>query len=111
MQPQLFQQLDDSTKIEEVLLYALGDFQSRGKVLANRELALDRLHGTFIRACRKFGIGQLSDEIVVKGLRELGVSVSELPPFIAKRPFRIMVSKELSDKSLVVFEAERRLTN
>ena len=37
-------------EVEKILLYALGEFQSRGKVLADRELALDRLRGAFKRA-------------------------------------------------------------
>ena len=106
-QPKLFEQPDLAADIETVLLYALGDFQSRGKILANRELALDRIHGAFVRAFAKFGIAELSDELVIKELRQHGATVTELPPFVAKRPYRIMVSTELSEKALAIFEAKR----
>ena len=91
-QPKLFEQLTESVALEDVLLYALGDFQSRGKVLADRELALDRLHGAFVRAFEKFGIAKLSDDELAQGLRSLGADVVEIPNYIAKRPFRVTVN-------------------
>ncbi len=102
-QPKLFEQSTESVALEDVLLYALGDFQSRGKVLAGRELALDRLHGAFVRACTKFGVGEPSDQSIIKGLVELGVTVIELPPFVAKRPFRVSVPESVSNSAIASF--------
>ena len=53
-QPTLFESNAETAQTEEVLLYALGDFQSRGLVLADRELPLDRLLGAFKRAFEHF---------------------------------------------------------
>lgn len=101
MQPKLFEMPAGSTDIEKVLLYALGDFQSRGKVLANRELAFDRLRGAFLRAFEKFGIAVLPDEKIVEGLRRLGVKVVEVPSFVAKRPYRLTVTKKIADEGRI----------
>lgn len=98
-QPMLFEQSTKSVALEDVLLYALGDFQSRGKVLSDRELALDRLRGAFLRAFAKFRIAELPDEQIVNGLRTLGVDVTELPSFVAKHPFRLTVSEKISTHS------------
>lgn len=103
-QPTLYEQNAADVELETVLLYALGDFQSRGHELAGRELALDRLHGAFQRAAKKFDIGELSDEIIVKELKALGADVTELPGFMAKRPFRVTVSKEIADKAETFFK-------
>ena len=65
-QPTLFEAEIGNAEIEKVLLFALGDFQSRGKVLAERELPLDRLRGAFKRATEKFGIAEFSDEQVAE---------------------------------------------
>jgi hypothetical protein len=76
-QPNLF---DVKTiEVENILLYALGEFQSRGKVLADRELALDRLRGAFKRATEKFGTEEFSDEEIAKGLEKLGSKVIRVP--------------------------------
>ncbi len=91
MQPKLFENAAETASVEDVILYALGDFQSRGKVLANRELALDRLHGAFVRAFRKFRIPDLTDAQVVEALNNLGARVVTLPSFVAKHPFRVTV--------------------
>ncbi len=101
-QPGLFessQQIDTTT----VLLYALGEFQSRGHELADRELALDRLHGAFVRAFEKFGTGQLSDETIVRALRGLGAVVNDIPDFVAKRPYRVIVPEQLCQQALDLF--------
>jgi hypothetical protein len=103
-QPKLFDQMTDSVALEDVLLYALGDFQSRGKVLADRELALDRLHGAFLRAFERFGIAELSDEQIVKGLQNLGAYVVEVPNFVAKRPYRVTVNAETSSRGFELFK-------
>ncbi len=103
LQPQLFDPSETTVDIKTVLLYALGEFQSRGHELADRELALDRLHGAFLRAFEEFGVPAVSDEVIAQGLRNLGANVVELPIFVAKRPFRVTVSKEIGDKALEWF--------
>ncbi|MGI8409966.1 MAG: hypothetical protein ACR2M8_08835 [Pyrinomonadaceae bacterium] len=99
MQPKLFEVPTETVEIEKVILYALGDFQSRGKVLADRELALDRLRGAFLRAYAKFLIRELSDEQVIEALLNLGINVIEVPNFVAKRPYRITVSQETAKQA------------
>lgn len=98
-QPQLFGAKTENVEIESVLLYALGEFQSRKKVLAERELALDRLRGAFKRAAEKFGVDELSDEQIAENLEKLGAKVIKLQSFIAKHPFRVTVPDELAEKS------------
>jgi hypothetical protein len=95
IQAKLFEAASGTVDVEAVLLYALGEFQSRGHALADRELALDRLHGAFTRAAAKFGIAELSDEEIVAGLRDLGITVDEIPSFFAKRPYRVNVPEEV----------------
>lgn len=103
MQPKLFEVPNETVAIEDVLLYALGDFQSRAKILADRELAFDRLHGAFVRACKKFGIAELSDEMIVRGLRDLGAVVTDLANFVAKRPYRIKISRQIADRCMTFY--------
>ena len=95
-QPELFEPKTENAEIEKVLLYALGDFQSRKKVLAERELALDRLRGAFKRAAEKFGIDELSDERIAETLEKLNAKVIKVPSFVAKHPFRVTVSNDLA---------------
>jgi hypothetical protein len=98
-QPELFEPKTENAEIERVLLYALGEFQSRGKVLAERELALDRLRGAFKRATEKFGLDEFSDEKIAENLEKLGTKVVRLQSFIAKHPFRVTVSNELAQRA------------
>jgi len=98
-QPKLFEADTEKAEIEKVLLYALGDFQSRKKVLADRELALDRLRGAFKRACEKFGVEEFSDETIAENLQKLGAKVVKLQSFIAKHPFRVTISNEMAERS------------
>ena len=98
-QPQLFEAKTENAEIESVLLYALGEFQSRKKVLAERELALDRLRGAFKRAAEKFGISELSDEQIAENLEKLGAKVIKLQSFIAKHPFRVTISNETAERA------------
>lgn len=102
-QPTLFESKAESEKVEEILLYALGEFQSRKFVLAERELPLDRLLGAFKRAAEHFKISELSDEHIAENLEKLGASVKRLPSFVAKHPFKITVSNSLAEKSLEVY--------
>jgi len=103
MQPKLFENTTETVAIEDVILYALGDFQSRGKVLVDRELALNRLQGTFSRAFAKFGIEELPDEQIVEGLKNLGVKVVVVPNYVAKHPFRITIPLETANKGCKAF--------
>ncbi len=98
-QPTLFESKTENAEIEKVLLYALGDFQSRKKVLAERELALDRLRGAFKRAAEKFGIDELSDEQIAGTLETLGAKIVKVPSFVAKHPFRVTVSSETAERA------------
>src|ERR1041384_2416577 len=63
-QPTLFEQIKQGRVIpsEQLLLYALGEFQARGKQLAARELPLDRLRGAIRRATETFDVAELTDE-------------------------------------------------
>lgn len=102
-QPTLFESKAESEKIEEILLYALGEFQSRGFVLAERELPLDRLLGAFKRAAEHFKVSELTDEQIAENLEKLGAKIKRLPGFVAKHPFRITVLNSLAEKSLEVY--------
>jgi len=104
IQPTLFEANADNIEIERVLLYALGEFQSRGKVLAERELALDRLRGAFKRATEKFGLAEFSDEKIAEGLGKLGVNVRRVPNFVAKHPFRVTVKSELAQRAKEIYQ-------
>ena len=104
MQQKLFENAAETVAIEDVILYALGDFQSRGKVLVNRELALDRLRGAFNRALAKFGIVQLTDDKIVESLKNLGVKVTEVPNFVAKYPYRVTVSQAIAIDAFEVYK-------
>lgn len=104
VQPKLFEKSADSVDIESVLLYALGDFQSRGKVLAGRELPLDRLHGAFVRAFIKFGVEEPSDKHIAELLKNMGADVREVASFVAKRPFRVTVPAVLAGRAQTEFD-------
>lgn len=98
-QPNLFEQSTQTVDIERVLLYALGEFQSRKKVLADRELPIDRLRGAFKRACEKFEIEEFPDEKIAENLAKLGAKIEKVPSFVAKHPFRVIVEQNLAEKS------------
>jgi len=102
-QPTLFESKAESESIAEILLYALGEFQSRGFVLAERELPLDRLLGAFKRAAEHFKVSELTDEQIAETLEKLGAKIKRLPGFVAKHPFRITVSNSLAEKSSEVY--------
>ena len=103
MQPKLFEKPAEVIDLETVILYALGDFQSRGKVLADRELAFDRLRGAFLRAFARFGLPEVSEAQVVQALRNLGSTVIDIPNFAAKRPFRITVNAQTAHSAVQLF--------
>ena len=98
-QPPLFEENAKGAQIEQILLYALGEFQSRGKILAERELALDRLRGAFRRACEKFGVAELSDEKIAENLEKLNAKIVKVPSFVAKHPFRVTVSSNTAERA------------
>jgi histone H3/H4 len=101
-QPTLFE--PNAVDVERLLLYALGEFQSRGKVLAERQLALDRLRGAFKRAAEKFQTDELSDEKLAETLEKLGAGVVRKPSFVAKHPFRVTVQNELAKRAADVYQ-------
>lgn len=90
---------EGTPEIEKVLLYALGDFQSRGLTLAERELPLDRLRGAFKRAAENFGLEEFSDEKLAENLEKLGAKIVEVPSYVAKHPFRVTVPMNLAEKA------------
>lgn len=95
-QPDLFGAASEAPEIEKILLYALGDFQSRGKTLAERQLPLDRLLGAVRRAAEKFGVADLTDQQITENLQRLGAKIVAVPSFVAKHPFRVTVSDDLA---------------
>jgi hypothetical protein len=105
-QPTFFDKENDSHRVdaEQLVLRALGDFQSRGKVLAERELPLDRLRGALKRAADALGVEELSDERAVAALRTLGADVRQVPSFVAKHPFRVIVPVTLAALSRRSYE-------
>ncbi len=103
-QPSLFEAESAVSDIERILLYALGEFQSRGKVLANRELALDRLRGAFKRAAEKFEVEEFSDEKIADGLEKLNAKVIKVPNFVAKHPFRVTIQKDLAERARQIYQ-------
>ena len=88
------------TDAEPVVLYALGDFQARGKVLAGRDLPLDRLRGALRRAADYLDVAELTDEQAVATLGALGAQVRRVPAFVAKHPYRVTVTAELAGRAL-----------
>lgn len=98
-QPNLFETRTENVELERLTLYALGEFQSRGKVLAERELALDRLRGAFKRAAERFQTAELADEKIAETLERLGAKVVKVPSFVAKHPFRVTVPQNLAARA------------
>ena len=88
---------------DSVLLYALGEFQERGLVLAGRDLPFDRLRGAFRRAAESFGIEELGDEAAAAALAALGAQVRRVPTFFAKHPFRVVVPPPLAERARAFF--------
>ncbi len=90
---------EDAIAPERIVLYAFGEFQARGKALAERELPLDRLRGALRRAAETFGVAELSDETAVATIQRLGASVRRVPPYVAKHPFRVIVPPHMAEQS------------
>jgi hypothetical protein len=89
---------------ERLVLYALGNFQARGKVLAERDLPLDRLRGALRRATDAFGVEELEDERAVHLLASLGAQVQRRHSFAAKHPYHIIVPQTLAEHARIVYE-------
>lgn len=106
-QPTLFE--PPAIDTEKLLLYALGEFQSRGKVLAERPLALDRLRGAFKRAAEKFQTEELPDEKIAETLEKLGARVVRKPSFVAKHPFRVTVNSEIAERAFEFYKVENEM--
>jgi hypothetical protein len=104
-QPTFFDKESDQTRVdaEQIVLRALGEFQSRGLVLAERDLPLDRLRGALKRAAEAFDVDELPDERAVDALRALGADIRQVPSFVAKHPFRVTVQKELAARALEAY--------
>ena len=92
-----------------LVLYALGEFQERGKVLAGRDLPFDRLRGAFRRAAEAFGEPELDDEATAAALAALGANVRRVPTFVAKHPFRVVVHEPLAEKSRRFFLETKKI--
>jgi hypothetical protein len=93
---------------ERLVLYALGEFQARGLVLAGRDLPLDRLRGALRRASEAFGLEQLTDEQAVGAFAALGAQVQRRHPFAAKHPYHVIVPAELAERAARVYEEMRK---
>jgi hypothetical protein len=108
-QPTLFEKRsgEGAIDLKRVVLYALGEFQARGKILARRDLPLDRLRGALRRSSDAHDIEELSDEAAVSTLNALGAEVRQVPSFVAKHPFRIIVPVELAERSLDIYQEIR----
>jgi hypothetical protein len=106
IQPKLFEKPPEAIDLDKVILYALGDFQSRKKVLAEREIALDRLRGAFLRAFAKYGLEERPDSEIAAGLKNLGAVVKEVPGFVAKHPYRVTVPSGTALKGIELFVNE-----
>lgn len=107
-QPTFFEKEKEArdASAELIVLYALGDFQARGKILAGRDLPLDRLRGALRRATDDFGLAAFDDEEAVATLGALGAQVRRVPAFVAKHPYRITVPAELAARALEFFRAK-----
>jgi hypothetical protein len=97
---------DQTPDAESIVLHALGEFQARGKVLADRELPLDRLRGALRRACDARGVPLLTDEQAAAAFAELGAHVRRVASFVAKHPFRVNVPPELAARAREFFDRQ-----
>jgi hypothetical protein len=109
-QPTLFEKRssENADGGELLTLYALGEFQARGKVLAGRVLPLDRLRGALRRASEFMGSDAPDDEAAAAAFAALGAHVGRVPPFVAKHPYRVTVPPELAARALQFYEENSR---
>jgi hypothetical protein len=105
-QPTLFERQSKTSNMddERLVLYALGNFQARGLVLAERDLPLDRLRGALRRASETFNAEPLTDEQAVAVLAALGAQVQRRHPFAAKHPYHVIVPTALAERALHAYE-------
>ena len=105
-QPTLFEERskDRPDGGERLTLFALGEFQARGKALANRELPLDRLRGALRRASEALGCEEPDDDEAARSFAALGAHISRVPPFVAKHPYRVTVPPPLAARALEFYE-------
>jgi hypothetical protein len=105
-QPTLFEERSKKNPDggERLTLFALGEFQARGKALANRELPLDRLRGALRRASEALGFEEPDDESAARSFAALGAHISRVPPFVAKHPYRVTVPPSLAARALKFYE-------
>jgi len=103
-QPSLFDVPTKTVDAARLVLYALGEFQARRKVLAERELPLDRLRGAFRRAAEQFETEELPDEQIARELENLGAKIQRLPSFRAKHPFHVTVQTELAQRAFEFYQ-------
>lgn len=89
---------------QRLVLYALGNFQARGLVLAERDLPLDRLRGALRRGADAFGVEELDDERAVALLASLGAQIQRRHSFAAKHPYHVVVPQELAERARTVYE-------
>src|ERR1044072_5071882 len=110
-QPTLFEREGSSSasNAEQVVLYALGDFQARGLALAGRELPLDRLRGALRRATESVGVEELTDDEAVAAFSALGAHIRRVPPFVAKHPFYITVPIALAERARDVYQDQSKV--
>ncbi|MFL6208108.1 MAG: hypothetical protein ACJ74W_04620 [Pyrinomonadaceae bacterium] len=108
-QPTLFNERKQSgaRNGEQLVLYALGEFQARGKTLADRKLPLDRLRGALRRAADVFGVAELSDEDATVAFAALGAQVQRVPPFVAKHPYRITVPPAVAARACEFYQQQQ----
>lgn len=104
-QTELFKERTETSALdaEQIVLYALGDFQARGKILAGRPLPLDRLRGALKRAAEVFDVAELNDNLAVAALSALGADVRQVPTFVAKHPFRVVVPATLAEQARLAY--------
>jgi hypothetical protein len=107
-QPKLFgeKRAADASERERLVLYALGEFQSRGLTLVGRELPLDRLRGALRRASEDLEIEELDDASAVAVFESMGARVRSVPTFVAKHPFRVTISNDLAGRARAFYEEQ-----
>lgn len=103
-QPTLFETKTNGEDAEKIILYALGEFQTRGFELIDRELPLDRLRGAFKRAAEHFGYEEFPDEKIADVLKNLGAKIVKVPNYVAKHPFRVTVDAELAINASEIYK-------
>ncbi|HEX8072474.1 MAG TPA: hypothetical protein VF546_21180 [Pyrinomonadaceae bacterium] len=92
----------------QLVLYALGEFQARGRALVDRELPLDRLRGALRRAAEAYGVEELGDEDAATLFESVGARVRRVPPFVAKHPYRVTVPAHAAEQARNFYDEQQR---